>query len=85
MYIKGNAMKAPVGQLVGHAHHSPDHMFHSVAVDVYADSLIDRQTTAWLRTESLQFRNEVPVDDPAAIRWARCLSTFSHSRDARLA
>ncbi|KLU21966.1 hypothetical protein EOS_33025 [Caballeronia mineralivorans PML1(12)] len=77
-------MNSPVGVLVGRAHHSPDDMLRALAIPVYADSLVDRQTIAWLRTESRQFRIEVPADDPAAIRWARCLSTFSYSRDARL-
>lgn len=77
-------MNLPVGTLVGRAHHSPDHMLRAVADDVLAKSLFDRRAIAWLRTESRQFRNEVPADDPAAIRWARCLSTFSYSRDARL-
>lgn len=77
-------MNTPVGTLVGQAHFSPDHMLHAVAVDVFAESLFDQRPIAWLRTESRQFRNEVPAEDPAAIRWAGCLSAFSYSRNARL-
>jgi hypothetical protein len=75
-------MNAPVGIRVGTAHHNPLHVLR--AVDVYAERLFDACVVRWLEGESQRFRQELPLDDPDSVRWARHLAVFRYTRYARV-